>query len=105
MKTKYSVVITTTSNKEEAEKIAQVLLKEKLAACIQVSNIKSYYTWKDSINVDEEFKLSIKCKSEDYSEIENCIKLKHSYEVPEIIQIAIEQGHPDYLNWIDQVTN
>ena len=104
MKTKYSVVITTTSNKEEAEKIAQVLLKEKLAACIQVSNIKSYYTWKDSINADEEFQLSIKCKSEDYNEIENCIKVNHSYEVPEIIQIAIEQGHPDYLNWIDQVT-
>jgi periplasmic divalent cation tolerance protein len=104
MKHKYSVVITTTASKEEAEKIAQVLLKEKLAACIQVSNIKSYYIWKESINVDEEFQLSIKCKSEDYSEIENCIKLNHSYEVPEIIQLAIEQGHPDYLNWIDEVT-
>lgn len=104
MKHKYSVVITTTGSKEEAEKIAKALLKKKLAACIQVSNITSFYTWKESIHMDEEYQLLIKCKSEDYLEIENCVKLNHSYEVPEVIQMDIAQGHPDYLNWIKEVT-
>lgn len=104
MDNKYSVVITTTGNKEDAEKIANALLSEKLAACIQVTQIKSYYTWKDAVNVDEEQLLLVKCKAADYAEIENCIKSNHSYEIPEIILLPISTGLPAYLGWINDVT-
>lgn len=104
MDNKYSVVITTTGNKEDAEKIANALLSEKLAACIQVTQIKSYYTWKDAVNVDEEQLLLVKCKATDYSEIEKCIKANHSYEIPEIILLPISTGLPAYLGWINDVT-
>ncbi|MCO5279410.1 MAG: divalent-cation tolerance protein CutA [Saprospiraceae bacterium] len=104
MDNKYSVVITTTGNKEDAEKIANALLSEKLAACIQVTQIKSYYTWKDAVNVDEEQLLLVKCKAADYSEIEKCIKANHSYEIPEIILLPISTGLPSYLGWINDVT-
>lgn len=104
MDNKYVVVITTTGNEEGTEKIAKALLNEKLAACIQVTQIKSYYSWKENINIDDEYLLLIKCKANDYSDIENCIKSNHSYEIPEIIQLPISTGLPAYLGWIKDVT-
>lgn len=104
MDKKYAVVVTTTANEEDAAKIAQALLKDGLAACIQVNKIKSYYTWKGSVNIDDEHLLLVKCKAADYDQIEECIKRNHSYEVPEIVLLPIEAGSPAYLNWIDEVT-
>lgn len=104
MESKYSVVLTTTASKKDAEKLASALLEKKLAACIQVTEIKSYYSWKGKVNVDDEQVLLIKSKATDYDEIEKCIRDNHTYEVPEIIRIPIEAGFLGYLNWISEVT-
>jgi periplasmic divalent cation tolerance protein len=104
MSTIYSIVITTVSNREDAENIARALLERRLAACIQVTQIQSYYTWKEIVNVDDEQLLLIKCKQADFADIQQCIKANHSYEVPEIIQLPISAGLPDYLQWISEVT-
>lgn len=104
MDNNHSVVITTTNSTEISEKIAKALLSEKLAACIQISNIKSYYTWKDEMAIDDEQILLIKCKTSDFKDIENCIKSNHTYEIPEIIMLPINDGLPAYLNWINEVT-
>jgi periplasmic divalent cation tolerance protein len=104
MSSQYSVVITTAGSKEEAEKLANALLEQRLAACVQVTQIKSYYTWKGSVNVDDEQVLLIKCKRLDFADIQKCIKENHSYEVPEIIEIPITAGLPEYFNWISEVT-
>jgi periplasmic divalent cation tolerance protein len=100
----YSIVITTTNSSEEAAKIAEILLYSKLAACIQVHQIKSYYTWQCNINIDDEQQLIIKCKTQDFQKIQDCIKENHSYEIPEIIQIPISASLPEYLRWIEEVT-
>jgi periplasmic divalent cation tolerance protein len=100
----YSIVMTTTSSKEEAEQIARALLAQRLAACIQVTQIQSYYTWKGSLNIDDERLLIIKCKQADFDDIQDCIKTNHSYELPEIIQVPITAGLPGYLQWIGDVT-
>jgi periplasmic divalent cation tolerance protein len=78
MSTIYAIVMTTTSSKAEAETIAHALLAQRLAACIQVTQIQSYYTWKDSINVDDEQLLLIKCKQADFADLQECIKANHS---------------------------
>lgn len=100
----YSVVITTTASNEETEKIANALLNEKLAACIQATQIKSFFSWKGAVSVENENLLLIKCKQSDYAEIEKCIKANHSYEVPEIVQLPMTNGSNAYLDWISQVT-
>jgi periplasmic divalent cation tolerance protein len=100
----YAIVITTTSSKAEAESIARALLAQRLAACIQVTQIQSYYTWKENVNIDDEQLLLIKCKQVDFSEIQQCIIANHSYELPEIIQVPITAGLPGYLDWIGAVT-
>jgi periplasmic divalent cation tolerance protein len=104
MSTMYAIVITTTSSKAEAESIARALLAQRLAACIQVTQIQSYYTWKENVNIDDEQLLLIKCKQADFADLQECIKANHSYEVPEIVQVPITAGLPDYLAWIGDVT-
>jgi periplasmic divalent cation tolerance protein len=102
--TKYAVVLTTTASDAETEKIALALLERKLAACVQAVKINSFYTWKGQIHQDHENLLFIKCKAADYAGIESCIRLNHSYEIPEIVQLPLSAGSQDYLDWIREVT-
>ncbi len=104
MSSQYSIAIATASSKEEAEKLARALLDQGIAACIQVNQIKSYYRWQGKVNVNDEQILLIKCKHSDFADIQKCIKENHSYEVPEIIEIPITAGLPEYLSWISEVT-
>lgn len=104
MDTLYSIVITTVSDDSEAARLAEILLEQKIAACIQVTPIKSYYTWKESLQTDSEQLLFIKAKHSDFTAIQQCITENHSYETPEIIEVSITNGLPAYLGWIDEVT-
>jgi len=104
MNTKYSLVITTASSEKQAQFIANALLSQRLAACIQTNQIKSYYTWDNEIQESEEQILLIKCREEDFNNIEKCIKEHHSYEIPEIIMILIVKGSLDYIDWMHKVT-
>jgi periplasmic divalent cation tolerance protein len=100
----YAIAMTTTSSKAEAETIARALLEQRLAACIQVTQIQSYYTWKGSVNVDDEQLLLIKCKQADFADIQQSITAHHSYEVPEIVLVPIMAGLPEYFQWMNEVT-
>ena len=89
---KYVVVLTTIGNEKQAEDIAKKILDKKLAACIQVQQIKSYYMWKGETCNDPECLLLIKTRASLFSELETFIRQNHSYETPEIIQIPITAG-------------
>lgn len=97
-------VVTATKTKADAEKIAKLLLEEKLAGCVQVVGpMTSYYRWKRNIEEAQEFICFIKTKKELYRELEKKIKEIHPYEIPEIIMIPIEDGNKDYLEWLKGV--
>lgn len=100
----YDIILTTTGSKEEADRLAEMLISRQLAACVQVINIGSTYMWQGKITQEAEFLLLIKTASHLYSEVEKIIVENHSYEIPEIIQIPIVQGLPAYLAWIDENT-
>jgi len=101
MNNEYSLITTTTSDKESAKAIAHLLIEKKLAACAQIFPIESIYTWKGKIYDENEILLFIKSKPELFDKIKTAIKENHKYEVPEIIQIPITNGLPEYLKWID----
>ena len=99
------IIQITCSSNEEAKKIAEVLVKEKLAACIQLSQIESLYTWHEKFCCDNETLMSIKTRKENFEKVKSKIKELHSYDVPEIIQIDITNASKKYLKFIGDNTN
>ena len=97
----YSIIITTFSDKESAVAISKLLIEKRLAACVQMFPVESIYSWQDKICQDNEVTLFIKSKTSLFEEIKKMIKENHSYEVPEIIQVPVTDGLPEYLKWID----
>ncbi len=97
------IVITTTGTKDEAEEIAFALVERKLAACVNiVGPIQSVYRWKGEVESAAEFLLIIKTTAAAFSAVSDAIKELHSYELPECIEIAVEDGSDAYLRWIEE---
>lgn len=97
---RYGVILVTVASQEEGEKLARVLLTEKLAACVNIFPVNSIYTWQEKINCDREYQLTIKTDLAVFDRIAAKIKTLHSYEVPEIIALPIVAGSQQYLKWI-----
>ena len=99
----YIVILTTTSNGEEAHKIANVLLSQRKVACVNiVPGISSLFWWQEKLDSAQESLLIAKTKASLLNEIVTLIREIHSYEVPEIIALPIIGGNQDYLDWIDK---
>ncbi len=97
---KIVLIQTTCGTKEEARKIAKVLIEEKLAACIQMFEIESFYNWNNEFCCDNETLLNIKTRKDNFEEIKSRILELHSYDLPEIIQLDITNTSEEYLNFI-----
>jgi len=100
----YCIVFTTAGSQDEANKIAGALLESRTVSCVQMAPIKSSYHWKGKVENADEIHLTVKTKDELYSEVERIIKANHSYEVPQIVKVAITGGLPSYLDWIEAET-
>ena len=97
----FAIVYITTSGVEESEKIGEMLVKERLAGCVNIiPSIKSFYWWDDKIEEDEESILIVKTIEENVKEIIKRVKELHSYENPCIIHLPIKGGSEDYLKWL-----
>lgn len=100
----YCMVTVTCASRADAETLAAAVLEKRLAACVQLSDIESFYRWKGSLHKEPEVLMIMKTRKKLYPELERHIRRHHSYEVPEIVQIPIENGLNAYLGWIDEVT-
>src|SRR5438045_133076 len=95
------LVLTTCDSQEEARSLANALVERRLAACVNIiPQIESVYRWKDEIESSREWLLVIKTTASLFERLRDEIGKLHSYEVPECIEIAIEDGSPAYLEWI-----
>jgi periplasmic divalent cation tolerance protein len=102
MPTQYQITLCTCPDKDTAEKIAHLLVNDKLAACVNIlPGITSVYRWHEQVESAQEHLLLIKANKSRYQAIETTIKKHHPYELPEIIAVPIENGLPEYLHWID----
>lgn len=100
----YSIVLCT-SKPNEAKKIASTLVKERLAACVNiVPSVNSVYRWKGKIVKNNEALMIIKTRSSAFGKLERRIESMHSYSVPEIIELKIKKGNKNYLRWISEST-
>ena len=94
-----------TCPQELADSIADAILKDRLAACVNiVPGIRSKYWWEGEINTDGESLLIMKTRDELVADLIARIKEVHPYEVPEVIAFQIKEGNAEYLRWIDEET-
>ncbi len=95
------LVLTTCGSAEEARRIAHELVERRLAACVNiVPQIESVYRWKGEVETAAEWLLLIKTTAEACERLRDALGKLHSYDVPECIQIAIEDGSAVYLEWL-----
>jgi periplasmic divalent cation tolerance protein len=90
-------------NNAQAEKLSRSLIEGRLAACVQIMPITSFYEWKGEICKEEECLLLIKTKNSLYKDIEDFLIKNHPYEVPEILMVPVTKGLEKYFTWIDTV--
>lgn len=103
MSSEVRVVLCTVPDPDTAGHIAEALVAEKLAACVNIlPGITSVYRWQEAVENAAEVLLLIKTDSGAWPRLEARIRSLHPYELPEIIAVPIEQGQPDYLNWIHE---
>jgi periplasmic divalent cation tolerance protein len=99
--TDYIIVFSTAGSLEEARRIAHRVLEQRLAACVNiVPQVQSIYRWEGKVEQSEECLLWIKTSRQLLNRVRDSITETHSYRTPEIVSIRIEDGSPDYLQWL-----
>lgn len=100
-----AIVLSTTSTLDEAKSLAQLLIRERLAACVQIDGpIISTYRWQDAIETAEEFRLVIKTTISRWPALQERLATEHSYDEPQIVLINVRDSATGYQSWVaDQV--
>jgi periplasmic divalent cation tolerance protein len=99
---KYSVIFSTSGSIEEAVRIAEKLVSDHLVACVNiVPGIHSIYWWNNAIQKDQEFLMIMKTETAKFQDVLKTMQSLHSYEVPEIISLPLNNGSKQYLQWIE----
>ena len=105
MKSRVYVIFTTCGSKEDADKLATLLVEKRLAACAQVSGpITSFYWWEDNLQKDTEWQVKFKVTASNYERAEKIIRENHPYELPQIIALPVEKALPEFINWVAKET-
>ena len=95
------LVFTNLPDRAAAERIADALIEQRLAACVNIlAPCRSVYRWKDALQHDDEHPLLVKTTSERYAALEAAIRAAHPSELPEIVALPVERGLPAYLEWV-----
>jgi periplasmic divalent cation tolerance protein len=96
------VVLSTVGSAGDAERIAQALVEQGHAACVNVvPGVLSFYRWKGETARDSEWLMVMKTTAGRFEALREALVEIHPYEVPEVVELPIERGHAPYLEWID----
>jgi len=95
------VVLMTAASREEAARLAEMLVGARLAACVQIMpEMESIYHWQGSIHRDPEVLLLAKTTQANFDELEREVRALHSYETPEIVALPVTSVSAPYLEWL-----
>lgn len=102
---KVLLVVTNAPSREVAEKLADSLVSQRLAACVNIlAPCRSVYRWQEAVKHDEEHPVLIKTTRGRYAALEAAIRAGHPHELPEIIAVETVAGLPGYLKWVADET-
>lgn len=95
------VVLMTAGSRDEAVRLAEMLVGSRLAACVQIlPEMESIYWWRDSIRRDAEHLLVAKTTRDNFERLEQEVRALHSYETPEIVALPVNASSIPYLEWL-----
>jgi periplasmic divalent cation tolerance protein len=94
------LVMCAVGNRDEAARIAHALVEKRLAACVQMMPIESWYHWGGVVQHEPELMLHIKMMRSRFAALCEVIEALHSYDVPEIVALPITDASPRYLAWV-----
>jgi periplasmic divalent cation tolerance protein len=95
------LVLTNVPERAAAERLADMLVEQRLAACVSIlAPCRSVYRWKGAVQRDEEYPILMKTTAERYPALEQALRAAHPYELPEIIAVPMARGLPAYLEWV-----
>jgi len=98
-------VYMTAGSVEEAKEICQILVRQDLAACVNLlENITSIYNWEDKLEESQEVIMIAKTRKTLMAKLIETVKIHHSYDCPCILELPIQGGNPDFLSWIESHT-
>jgi periplasmic divalent cation tolerance protein len=99
------IVLTNLPDTDSAEALAQSLITQRVAACVNIlAPCRSVYRWDGKIESASEIPLLIKTTRDRYAALEAAIRSEHPYELPEIVAVCVEQGLAGYLGWVEAET-
>jgi len=99
---KLLAVYTTVASLAAARDMARALVERKLAACAQIGEIESFYSWQGAVANEREFRILFKTTEARWPAVEAAIRELHDYELPAIHAVALEQVHAPYGRWIEE---
>ena len=99
------IIVSTFPSKQSVNSIADLLVKKKLAACVNIIKISSIYTWKGKIENQNEYLALFKTTKKNQSVLKKELKKLHPYDVPEIVEINVESINQPYMKWLVDSTN
>jgi len=94
------IIVSTFPNKQSITKIANQLVKQKLAACVNIINISSVYAWQGKIENQSEYLALFKTSKKNQSKLKKELQKLHPYDIPEIAEINVDSINQPYLKWI-----
>jgi periplasmic divalent cation tolerance protein len=102
MKSNMIAIFTTTDNLKEARKLAKTLVEQKLVACTQISDIESFYNWDNNVQNNQEFRIMFKTTKNKYKDVEREILKIHSYDLPAIYAVDVDELYKPYGDWLNK---
>jgi len=100
---KIVIVFVTCGSAEDASKLSEILVQAHLAACVNISSVRSVFEWRGKIENQDEWLMIIKAPKVNFAQIEETVKKHHSYSLPEIISVDIDDSSADYAKWILEI--
>lgn len=98
----YLIVTTTVADQPAADRLAEALVEERLAACVQSAPVRSCYRWQGAIRHEAEIQLTIKTKASAAEALRARLLALHPYELPEVLIVPVWGGSAGYLSWLDE---
>ena len=104
-RSQHVVILVTTSDRDEAERIAEAAVTQKLAGSAQISALDTWYRWEGSVRQAAEHEVRLFTRAACFDAVAALVRTLHGYDVPQVIALPIVRGTPDFLRWIDETSD